>query len=72
MPPYSFSDLGWTFETELDDATGTPAEGGLALKHIRHDAQNFANDVRFIGVWINLDQVDAGGKVIGNQKEFVA
>lgn len=72
MATYNGSGLGWTFDTELNDATGVPEEGGLVLKHVRHDGHNFAHDIRFIGVWINFDKVDSTGKVIDTLKKFVS
>ena len=68
----TYKGLGWTFDAELDGATGAPVEGGLVLENITHDGHNFAHNIRFIGVWIYLDQVDANGNVTGSQNKFVA
>lgn len=56
--------MGWTFDADLDDATGGPAEGGLALVNVRHDGHNFAKDIRTIGVWIHSQRVSPGVQVV--------
>lgn len=71
MATYNGSGLGWTFDAELDDATGEPAPPGLALRHIRHDGHNFAHDIRLIGVWLTLENIEPSGKVISTEKKFV-
>jgi len=63
--------LGWTFESELDDSTGAPAPSGLALRKVRHDGHNFAQDIRLIGLWVTLEHVDTKGNVLSTEKKFI-
>jgi hypothetical protein len=70
MATFNGRGLGWTFDLELDDATGMPVPGGLALKQIRHDGHSFAHDIRLIGVWMTLEQVDTNGHVTGTQSKL--
>jgi hypothetical protein len=65
------SGLGWTFETELDDLAGAPAPSGLALRNVRHDGHNFAQDIRLIGLWVTLEHIDTKGKVLSTEKKFI-
>jgi hypothetical protein len=71
MAAFNGSGLGWVFNAELDDATGTPPDSGLALQDVRHDAHNFARDIRAIGAWINTQRVDASGKVLDKKQTLV-
>jgi hypothetical protein len=64
MAQYNGSGLGWTFNAELDDQTGAPLDGNLALTNVRHDGHNFAHDLRVIGAWIKLEHVDGSGQVL--------
>jgi hypothetical protein len=71
MSTLTLTELGWTFNVELDDATGAPPPGGLVFKQVRHDGHNFAKDIRFLGIYISVEQVDATGKVLSTQNKFV-
>jgi len=53
---------GWTFETP-SDASGKPQAGGLVLQNVRHQGHNLARDIRVVGVWIEVEKVDASGNV---------
>ncbi|MGE5655438.1 MAG: hypothetical protein ACM37W_02260 [Actinomycetota bacterium] len=59
----------WSFEC-LTDAGGKPPPGGLVLQQITHDGHNFAKDIRFIGFWIQTEQVDPSGRAISTAKKF--
>ena len=66
---HSNSETSWTFEC-LTDSSGKPPEGGLVLQEVRHDGHNFAKDIRTIGLWIYMEDVDRSGKVLQNKKKF--
>src|SRR6185437_2918703 len=70
MSTFNGNGLGWTFDVELDDATRVPAPPGLAFKSVRHDGHNFGRDIRFIGIWIGLEQID-GSKTVSTKNQFV-
>lgn len=67
----TFNGLGWTFESELDDATRAPAPSGLALRKVRHDGHNFAHDIRLLGLWLTFEQVETNGNVLSQKRKFV-
>ncbi len=71
MPTFKGTGLGWSFESELDDATGAPAPSGFALRKIRHDGHNFAEDIRLVGIWMTLEHVDPAGTVLSTQQKFI-
>jgi hypothetical protein len=71
MAIFNGSGLGWTFDTELDDATGKPPPSGLSLQKVRHDGHNFAQDIRLIGIWATVEHLNAFNQVTGTSKKFI-
>jgi hypothetical protein len=54
---------GWSFECPTT-AGGDALPGGLVLQGVTNDGHNFAKDIRLIGLWLNVEQVDPSGKVV--------
>jgi hypothetical protein len=62
---------GWTFDL-VQDSSGSPASGGLIIKNVRHDAHNYARDIRVIGIWLRFDSVDhTNGRVQSSTWRFI-
>jgi hypothetical protein len=61
--PYSDPVTGWSFDCETEAAGTGPPEGGMVLKNIRHRSNNFAYDLRLVGIRILVSEVEPSGKV---------
>lgn len=71
MAKFEGSGLGWTFNVELEDSTGAPAASGLAVRKIRHDGHNMAEDIRLIGMWLTLEHIPFDGSSNRTEMKFV-
>lgn len=59
---------GWVFEAANNGAL--PPPGGLVLRNVSHDGHNFAKSLRLIGLWVELQEVDASGNPGATKKNF--
>lgn len=68
----NFSDpaTGWSFE--CPDSSGKPYTGGLTLKNIRHHSNNFARDIRLIGIRLRVSDFDNTGQPSIPKNVFVS
>jgi hypothetical protein len=68
----SFSDAttGWSFECPAGSG-GEPPAGGLVVKNVRHQSNNFARDMRLVGLRLTVAEVDPSGAVASKSNVFV-
>jgi hypothetical protein len=69
----SFSDptTGWSFDCVTDPSGTSPPSGGIVLKDVRHRSNNFASDLRLIGLRILVADIDPGNVVAAKTSWFV-
>lgn len=53
---FSDTDTGWSFDCETDPA-GNPPVGGIVLKNVRHRSNNFARELRLIGIRLHVVEI---------------
>jgi hypothetical protein len=68
----SFSDpaTGWSFECTTESGSAPPA-GGIVLSNIRHRSNNFAREVRMIGIRLLIAEVEPSGTVLSRTSLLV-
>jgi hypothetical protein len=63
---------GWSFDCETSPAGDTPPDGGIVVKNVRHRSNNFARDIRLIGIRLRIDELEPSGKVASQTSMFVS
>ncbi|HEY2053638.1 MAG TPA: hypothetical protein VGH14_06855 [Solirubrobacterales bacterium] len=68
----SFSDpeTGWSFDCDTGTGGGAPP-GGLVLRNIRHRSNNFARDLRLIGIRLKVAELDPSGNTLSTKNVLV-
>ena len=69
---YSDPTTGWSFDVETEAAGSAPPAGGLALKNIRHRSNNFANDLRLVGIRLSVAEVEPSGSVLSTTSTLIS
>ena len=64
---YNFTS-GWVFQAASHGSP--PPAGGLVLRNVMHEGHHFAKSLRLVGLWVELQDVDASGKPGATRKSF--
>jgi hypothetical protein len=69
----SYSDpfTGWSFDSQTDASGNNPPEGGMVLQNIRHRSNNFARDMRLVGIRMVVAEVEPPNTVLSRTDYLV-